>query len=398
GMLAVCSGAVQIGAASFPVDAATLVSTYGCSASVQSTIVVTTVAYDAVDAIVQTANPHGVLSISYDTIALIYADGTVATGGSPKLISSLATDASITENGQTLSSLTAANPIPIPSSVSKATVSSWLKWDQIPATVEGASVGTFTQGPAIATTYVQTIGCGVASGPAQYDTCYGTAGSGTYTSTCGFLICAGGQTSGSDTGNAPISTVARSDASGTTQSFEARLLDAESSTSFATQAQLTGATTGFNGCGGSNYISDCGFVSNQTGVGNPGVISAVAANPNAIGYASDGLVRASGSGVVYLGFLGVGQTVAGAAADGSSGTSFGGIIPTTGSSGTIALGIKSETTSTDYATGYLGWRPFDLVTLSTPAATAAAFIQYALDPANNQALATQAQEVSVYSV
>jgi len=385
GMIAVCSGAVDLGAASFPVDAATLVSTYGCSPSIESTATVTTVAYDAVDVIVQTANPHGLLSINYDTLALIYADGTAATGAAPKLISTSATMAQIHENGVALSGVTSAAPIPIPSAVVHANPSTWLKWNEIPATVDGAAVGTYTQGPATVATYAAAVPCG----PHNYDSCYGAPGTGTTSSTCGFIVCAGGAT-----GSHPISTVARVDASGTTQSFEARLLDAESSSSFATQSQLIGATTGFNGCGGSNYISDCGFVSNQTGEGNPGVIAATSANPDAIGYASDGLVRAAGSGVTYLGFLGVGQS---AQPNGTS-VSFGGIIPTTGGSGSIANGINAEKVSSDYATGYLGWRPFDLVTLNTPTGEAAAFLQFVLDPANNQNLATAAQEVSVYSV
>ncbi len=372
GMLSVCSGAVNIGAASFPVDAATLVADYGCSPSVESTIVVTTVAYDAVDVITGTSNTHGLLSINYDTLALIYADGSkeVATA-TPKLIPT-------TENGVTIPA-----GIPVPSGITTGKASTFLLWNEIPAVVEGAKVvqgvNTYTQAPATGAAFA-----GVACGPHGDDECYGA---GAAASSCGFIICA--------TGDQPIVTVARSDASGTTQSFEARLLDAETSSTFGTQSQLQGATTGFNGCGSSNYISDCGYTSNETGVGNPGVISAVAGNANAIGYASDGLVRAAGSGVTYAGYLGVSQDLQ---ANGTTGSAYGGIIPTTGSSGTIALGIKAQTTSADYAIGYLGWRPFDLVTLNTPAATAASFLSFVVDPANNQAIATAAQEDSIYSV
>ena len=365
GMLAVCAGQVDIGAASFPVSPTDLVNTYNCPASVESTAVVTTVAYDAVDVIVSTSNAHGLLSINYDTLALIYQDASYAAGGTPTLLST-------TENGATVSTLLSSAAIPVNGAI---------EWQQIPAAVGGAMVGTTEQEP---TTAGAGAGAACGTGALANTECYPVA-SGT-TSTCGFTVCA--------TGAADITTVARSDASGTTQSFEARLIDAESKSTFATAAQLQGDTTGFNGCGSTNYISDCGYVATTTANGNPGVISTVSGNVNAIGYASDGLARAPGSGVSLIAFTGVSQT---AGTDGSSAnpTWYGGILPTTGGSGTIANGIKG---GSDYATGYLGWRPFDLVTLNTPTATAQEFITYVMDPANNINLASEAQEVSVYSV
>jgi len=369
GMLAVCAGAVDIGAASFPVDTPTLVSTYGCSASVESTAQITTVAYDAVDIIVSSTSTHGLLSLNYDTLALIYADGTAATGATPKLVPT-------TENGQAI-----PTGIPTPSSI-LAAPGTFLAWNQIPAAVEGVTIGTTVQALAAGTTWT---GAACGSGALANTECYSTGGAAA--STCGFTVCA--------TGAQQINTWARSDASGTTQSFEARLLDAESSSAFATQPQLIAPTTGFNGCGSSNYISDCGFVATHTGNGNPGVIAGVAGDANGIGYASDGLARASGSGVGLVAFTGVGQS---ASTDSSQATWYGGILPTTGSTGTIANGIKASTTSSDYAVGYLGWRPFDLVTLSAPSGVAEAFINFVVDPANNINLASEAQEVSIYSV
>jgi len=276
--------------------------------------------------------------------------------------------------------LLSAAPIPYPGAIATG-----LEWQNIPAAVEGVTVGATLQQPAIAG-----AGAGAACGPGALANteCY-PAASGT-TSTCGFTVCA--------TGAQLIHTWARADASGTTQSFEARLLNAENSKQFATQAQLQAPTTGFNGCGGTNYISDCGFVATDTGNGNPGVISGVATDPAGIGYASDGLARASGSGVGLVAFTGVGQAYA---PDASQASWYGGIIPTTGGAGTIALGIKGQQTgapATDYLQGYLGWRPFDLVTLSAPTGVAAAFLTFVLDPANNINLASEAQEVSVYSV
>ncbi len=370
GMIAVCLGAVDIGAASFPVDAPTLVSTYGCSSSVESTAVVTTVAYDAVDVITSTNNHHGLLSINYDTLALAYADATVETGASAKLIPT-------TVNGQALPAVIAT-----PATITFGTPATYLLWNQLPGAVEGATVGAFTQALAPAATWT---GAPCGAGALANAECY-TAGGAT-ASTCGFVVCA--------TGNNVVTTWARSDASGTTQSFEARLLDAESSSTFATQAQLIAPTTGFSGCGSANYISDCGYVATGTGNGNPGVISGVAGDVNAIGYASDGLARASGSGVSLVPYTGVGQSPA---TDASLAAWYGGILPTTGGSGTIANGIKASTTSSDYVIGYLGWRPFDLVTLAAPTGEAQAFLTFALDPANNIALASEAQEVSIYSV
>jgi flagellin-like protein len=386
GMLAVCNGAVDIGAASFPVTPSGLVSSYGCSANVANTADVTTVAYDAVDVIVPLANTHGLLSISYDTVALIYADATVVAGGHPSLISTTTAYSAITMNN---ASLPTTPVIPIPGTVVAGTPSTYLLWDQIPAAVAGAVVNGVTQSaiaaPAEGTLNV--VSCG-ASAPASFDTCY-TLGGGAASSTCGWTVCAGG--------NAAITTLARSDASGTTQSFEARILDAGSSNSFASQATLNSAgSAGFNGCGSSNYISDCGFVATATASGNPAVVSGVAADANSIGYASDGVARSAGS-VYLVPFTGVAQSIASdKAATGSP--SFGGILPTTGSTGTIANGIKGPSTPSDYYIGYLGWRPFDLVTLTQATGESAAFLTFVLDPANNIALAGEAQEVSIYSV
>jgi flagellin-like protein len=350
GMLAVCAGQVNLGAASFPVDVPTLESSYGCAAQYASTTVITTVAYDAVDVIMSATNTHGLQSISYDTLALIYQDATYAASSTPTLITA-------TENGQAI-------PAGIPAAGS-------INWNQVPGAVFGQTVGTTVQALAAGSTWT---GAACGAGALANTECYTTGGA--VPSTCGFTVCA--------TGAQAVQTAARSDASGTTQSFEARLIDAESSHAFATAVQLNAPTTGFSGCGSSNYISDCGYVATTTGNGNPGVISAVAGNGNMIGYASDGLARASGSGVTFYPFAGVGQPTA--------------ILPTTGGSGTIALGILAPTHSSDYVTGYLGWRPFDLVSLEPLSGTAQEFVTFVMDPANNIALASESQEISVYSV
>jgi len=367
GMLAVCAGQVDLGAASFPVDVPTLMSSYNCPASDASTIVVTTVAYDAVDVITSTNNAHGLLSINYDTLALVYEDATAVAGGHASLQA-----ASV--NGQ-----------PIAAGIPQNAV---IDWSQIPAAVAGATVGTLAASPEQIETAGAGAGGAACAAPFGDDVCAVTPG--TSATPCGWSICASGAV--------PINTWARSDASGTTQSFEARIIDAATSHSFASASQLNEpGSAGFSGCGSNNLLSDCGYVATSTANGNPGVISGVAGDINGIGYASDGLVRAAGSGVSFYPFMGVGQT---AATDGSSSnpTWYGGVLPTTGASGTIALGIKAPTTTSDYPTGYLGWRPFDIVSLTALSGTAQEFITFVMDPANNINIAAESQEISVYSV
>jgi len=400
GMLSVCNGAVDIGAASFPVTQSLLVSSYGCSAAVESTAQVTTVAYDAVDMIVPLSDPHGLLSINYDTVALIYADATAVTGGHPSLDA-----APTTINNVTISSLNdIAAPLPVADAYNttthadntnqvNVTAAAPLEWQDLPAAVIGAKVGSLTQ--AVASFAAPNVGFAEAAcggGVLANAQCYtptATAGSPT-TTPCGFLVCAGG--------TAEVYTVARSDASGTTQSFEARILDAGTSSGFASQSTLNSAgSAGFNGCGSSNYISDCGFVASYTDSGNPAVVSNVSSGKASIGYASDGVARAAGD-VYLVPFTGVAQSAATDGAASNPTAWYGAILPTTGSSGTIAKGIMGPTTAADYYSGYLGWRPFDLVTLQAPTGVAASFLTFVLDPANNIALAGEAQEVSIYSV
>ncbi|HKV89619.1 MAG TPA: substrate-binding domain-containing protein, partial [Thermoplasmata archaeon] len=75
GMLAVCSHNVDIGEASALETVAQLqqpvsIGGYGCPQAPAP--VITTVAYDAVDLIVPVANPHGLVSMSADTLFTVY--------------------------------------------------------------------------------------------------------------------------------------------------------------------------------------------------------------------------------------------------------------------------------------------------------------------------------------
>jgi flagellin-like protein len=345
GMLAVCHGSIDIGTASSLETVAGLETSDQCP----STTVITTVAYDAVDVAIPTANTHGLLSINWDTLNLIYdrASSTPATG-----------------------TPTTLNGVAFPTGYPVGAIT----WADIPAAVAGVTIGT------LGVEEVESAGAGPGGAacavPYAADICAGTFG--TTATPCGWSICTSGA--------AAIDTVARSDASGTTQSFEARLLGYTSATGFA--ANL--ASLGFSGCGSNNLIADCGLTAVKSAEGNPGVITAVAGDANSIGYASDGLIKVAGSGVTYVPFLAPGQAFGVTAGQYSNG----GIVPTTGATGTIAAGILTSTTVANYA----GWRPFEFVTTNTPTGEAEQFIQYVLDPANNQNFATESYELSIYSI
>jgi flagellin-like protein len=384
GMLAVCSGQVDIGTASSLETPAGLQASDGCPTSQNTAPVVQIFAYDAVDVIVQNANPHGLHSISYDTLAFIYQ--TQTTTGTPTLKANSMNEV--------------AFPTGYPMVASGA-----LAWDQIPACVSGvvSCASGFTEATTAAPTTGANVTITIGGGtPCGSDTC-ATPAAGAATSPCGWAVCAGG--TGTALATASIDTVARSDASGTTQTFEARVLGATSATQFDLTTSLGAATAsftglGFSGCGSNNLISDCGYAATKTANGNPGVISTVAGDPNAIGYASDGLARASTSGVTCQGIAtsacGIGLQVPGQSAA---------VQPALGASGSIAGGIVNGgfgtpglTTTLSISASYGGARPFSYVTLGAPTGEVQRFINFVLDPANNIDIAAETAEVSIYSI
>jgi phosphate transport system substrate-binding protein len=348
GMLSVCANNVDIGEASALETVSQLQEPvasggYGCA---QSPVpVITTVAYDAVDLIVPTANTHGLISISADTVLSIYVaggGGTTAFTGSPPGGGVYAYH---------MNGLTGA-AIGVPTGTG-------FTWNEIPACAPVATLTCAGEAEAATTGGVGAGGAACAGFP--NDIC------GAATTPCGMTVCAGGA-------NNVVQQWGRSDTSGTEQSFTARILGIGDS---------AGTTAGlaYTGCSPDGQLASCGInaPSAQLGNGNPGVISGVAAHPDAIGFASDGLARASGSGVTFVPLEAVGQTAA--------------VTPSTGSSGTIATGILGNT-----VTGYQGWRPFEYVTLGTPTGETERFIQFVLQPQNNQAFATESAEVSIYSI
>ena len=354
-MLAVCHGSIDFGASSSLQTVAGLETNNGC----QATTVITTVAYDAVDVIVLAANVHQLQSMSWETLVAI-CDGT--SGGAATLLAP-------SIEGQSITGTAILNVAPRSTHAALASA-------QIPACDFGAaSCGGVTTAGALPIARATSAGTGAACAGNANLICENTGAT-----PCGLTVCGGGTTP-----TAIIQTVARSDASGTTQTFEARLLGATSGSGFG----ATTAALGFNGCGSNNLIKDCEMTSTKTGVGNPGAIASVAGIPDAIGYASDGLARASGSGVVIAAFNGFGgSAVAG------TGTANGAIVPTTEATDTIWAGIQSSATVPNYA----GWRPFEFATTNTPTGEVQRFIQFVVDPANNQNLASEAAEASICSV
>ena len=355
GMLAVCHGSVDIGASSSLQTLTGLETNDGCP----STTIINTVAYDAVDPITAVANTHGLVSISSDTLLSVYVkSSTTAYLGT----TALAVD------GTTLTTA------PLSGLVIGAT---GFQWEQIPACVLNTANcgGTGNPTEVLATS----IGAGVAC-PAGVDICATGAGA----SPCGFTVCAGPFLG--TTGTNVIQTVERSDTSGTEQTFTAKLLGISGTNQVTTLSSLQ---NNFGGCGSDGQLASCGITATSGQNGNPAVISYVAGHPDALGFASDGLARATSSGVTCqgtatgacgIGFEGVGQTSS--------------VQPSLGASGTIAAAITNSGTVAQYQ----GWRPFEWVTTSTPTGEAARLLQFVMDPANNINFAAESAEISIYSV
>lgn len=324
GMLAVCHGAVDIGASSSLQTLTGLETNDQCP----STTVITTVAYDAVDPIVAVANTHGLVNINESVLLGIYLAQSTSTP-------STLMPAYLTASGWTAGMLT-------------------LTWADIPQHANCLTAGQLLP----------------PTGTAPADGCTVDTGA---------------------TATHTVQTVERSDTSGTEQTFTAKLLGISGTQPVANYPALA---NNFGGCGSDGQLASCGITATRGENGNPAVIADVAAHPDAIGFASDGLARASGSGVTCAGsglgaclaYEGIGQTSA--------------VVPSLGASGTIATAIKDPSGSGSVAlTGeYSGWRPFEWVTTNTPTGEVQVLITYVLDPANNINFAAESAEISIYSV
>ncbi|MFI5417404.1 MAG: PstS family phosphate ABC transporter substrate-binding protein [Candidatus Lutacidiplasmatales archaeon] len=360
GMAAVCSGQVDIGASSSPQTFSALTAQYGCP----QTVVQETVAYDAVDAIVPSGNVHGLVSISWDTMQAVYVAGV---GGAPVPVQAQTNLQSSSTYAMDGSAITGFAGYAAPAA-------SGFAWDQIPAcsipTVATTCVGTTNEAVnagGIAAGVTAACG-GTYAGPAL---CYTVAGS-----PCGFVVCAGGTGAGTAAGQngATIHAWQRQDSGGTTQSFTARLLGVGTSSAAST------ASVGFGGCAPTGQLTDCGIAGSHQGFGNPGVISGVSGDKDGLGYASDGLVVASGSGVVAVAFQGIGQASP--------------VFPTVAS--TIVAGIVAGNGGTYGANTYIGWRPFIYVEEKAPTGEALRYLQYVMQPGTNQDIALASNELSPF--
>ena len=405
GMVAVCAGNIDLGASSTPQTVSTLETSYGCSSTYSSTIQIDTIAYDAVDVVINSANDHGLLSVSADTLNAIYeaGSGTPYTGAYIGTIDGVASPVAVAAG----SPLT-WEEIPAMTSLGSAAFSDAAHANVVLSESTASSIGAGTPCNQ-ATTYTAATAADICDA--------GLMAAATETGTpCGFAVCAGGVVAAPATD--PIVPVERSDASGTTQTFEAKLLGYGSgasssasswvgaSPSTAAQDSNNFANLGYAGCGSNNLLSDCGFTygTSQQGNGNPGVLAIVASNLNAIGYASDGLARTTAN-IGIVPFLGLGEGVSSGVVVGPGGAGipsgvsssqykFGGIVPTTGTTGSIAAGL---TNSALYGQ-YVGGRPFQLVSLEPLTGVAQEFLNFIDQPAVNAALASATFEVGLYSV
>jgi flagellin-like protein len=366
GMAAVCSGQVNIGEASAPYTATTLETSDGCP----TTVVQETVAYDGVDVIVQGSdatgsNTVGLLGIDQTTMLAIY----VAEGGGATAFNAMA------QSGYSQGiAFSASTPYTFPTTVpasdaaSCGTVGAPIATCPIDVFPGGAAGYVWDQIPACVPQQTVAEGC---SALQQF---VGTGAGGT---SCYWTVCAGGASEGT----AAIVTYERSDVSGTQQSFTSRILGIS-----ASAAASTGL--GFTGCGSDGQLSSCGLSETHGENGNPALISAVAGSAAGIGFASDGLAQASGSGVTPVSFEGLGQPTVVKLSGGTS-TSL----------AAIALGIAGNYVNSGgtASTGYVGWRPFINVETAPPTGEELRYLEYVMDPANNENFAAQAAEISVYA-
>ncbi|MCI4320121.1 MAG: substrate-binding domain-containing protein [Thermoplasmata archaeon] len=373
GMAAVCAGQVDIGASSAVQTPSTLESKYNCPI----TNVQETVAYDAVDMIVPTANTHTLNSISQTDVLAIY----VSAGGG---VAAWSGDSGYSQGVAFSSGTPYAYPVGIPAADAGVcgTVpipTATCPIDVLPAPSGTGGVYSWNTIPACVP---QQAGCTNATipSPGVPEHFTGTAAG---SSACEWTVCASSPTGSTSVANT-IAVWHRLDPGGTEQSFTARILGigaasatpALGTTSSASYLQFTGCTgTGqLNAC----TVSTSGY---SAGDGNPGVITGVAAGANAIGFASDGLVLTAGSGVVAIPFAGPGQPTA--------------VTPSVAK--TIPQGILGNFLTTAGASnGYVGWRPFILVETNVPTGEVLRFLQFVMDPAVNQACALSASEVSPF--
>ena len=167
GMIAVCSGAVDVGATSALQTVSNLQANYGCPQGGNAVPVITTVAYDGVDLITSFANVHGLISMSQDTLLTVY----IQASSTPFL-------------GSWTHTVNGAVPI-------SATP---LTWEQVPACAANAACAATTEMPATGSTWT----VAACASPYGSDICAVTGGAAP--SPCAWTVCAGGTGAGTGAG------------------------------------------------------------------------------------------------------------------------------------------------------------------------------------------------------
>jgi ABC-type phosphate transport system substrate-binding protein len=363
GIQAVCRGEIDIGVASEYESTSALVSVDGCP----STVIEETFAYDAVDLIVPSSNPHGLGSVAWDTLQAIYVAG--SNGSSKFAVPNLCP----TFANCTLDGLPTAHLLPAFRGTSPG-----LAWDQLPACVAGSDCHDTSE-------ILEPVGfgegtpqpCPDGSGSAL---CFPT-GAG-QASPCGWSVCAGGTGPGNASGEfgAEVQPWAWSGFSAPLQTFEARIL--------AIGASPAGGL-GFAPCAAPGYLSNCSLeVPADHSVTNTSqMLSGVAEDPDAIGFAPEIPVQSEALEVRPLAFEGYGQRAAVEVENASEALT------------ATAAGVRSAATGTWGPHSYVGWIPFVYVEIQpATGGWATQYLHFVLNEANNQRIAAASGELSLYPI
>jgi phosphate transport system substrate-binding protein len=144
-----------------------------------------------------------------------------------------------------------------------------------------------------------------------------------------------------------------------------------------TEANFAGKLLGQSKCGSDGQLESCGITANHA-TGNPALLSAVAADPNALGFNDIGFVTAT-SGVFGLGFQNNTQTA-----------------PVFANTASIKLAAGNSNPA-PFAGAYGGWTPLEYITIGNPTGEIQRFIQFAMDPSTNQIACGANGYISVYA-
>lgn len=320
GLLALCQGHVDISAASRPITSSDLTACPALSGAVS-----TVVGYDAVVPIVPTANVHGMLSISGQTMNIVYWQN----GGQP-----------------TVGAGYPSGNLPTTTVGGKLTPASW--GIKAPAVVGGALTWALLPQQA----------CFDAAVPA------GSINAQGFLTGAGSGACTWTYDASATSGNA-IHVYARYDNGGTEEAFDNNVMGIK--------------------CGTDQQLASCGFTvannpaSAATGqingyTGNPAVITAVSKDADALGFTSWGQSTAPtslGGGVGLISDLPLQGTSQNA--------------PVTATLATIKVGIAAGY-GNQVAGGFAGWRPLVFNTMGQPTGESLRFIQFFTQPGTENTL------------